>query len=278
MVTLNYNWRMDEKRFSTKQGDIVYWVSRCANNDTPWLVFLPGLTADHSLFEPQLAYFEDKAHVLTWDAPAHRASRPYPLNFTMDDYARYVHEILAVEGAGKPVLIGQSLGGYVSQAYIDLYPGETAGFISIDSAPLQKHYMTNWEIWLLRHTKLMYLSIPWGLLVRLACTGISTTQAGRDNMREMMESYTKREYCELAAHGYRMLADAIDTERPYIIDCPALIMCGEKDAAASTRRYNSAWAEKGGMHLVWIPGAGHNATLDNPDFVNAQIEHFVEHL
>ncbi len=94
----------------------------------------------------------------------HGESRPYPLDFTMDDYATILHGILQAEGFEHPVLIGQSLGVYVAQAYMDLYPGETIGFVSIDSAPLKRRYYPIWEVKALRHTKGMYLTIPWALL------------------------------------------------------------------------------------------------------------------
>lgn len=269
---------MKAKEYPTGSGIIRYWTSDTVDNTHPWIFFLPGLTADHTLFAPQTAYFEGRANYLVWDAPAHRESRPYPLDFTMDDYARFVHGILKTEGATRPVLIGQSLGGYVSQCFMELFPGVAGGFISIDSAPLQRSYMKGWEIWALRHTKLMYLSIPWKLLVAWAGKGVAYTQAGQDNMREMMGAYNKVEYCSLAAHGYRMLADAIDANRPYEIDCPALILCGEYDQAASTKRYNKVWAERSGLPFAWIPRAGHNSTLDNPTFVNEHIERFLEQL
>lgn len=45
------------------------------------LVFLPGLTADHRLFDKQVAHFKDKCRVLVWDAPAHGASWPFSFDF-----------------------------------------------------------------------------------------------------------------------------------------------------------------------------------------------------
>ena len=51
---------MTEKIFQTPCGAIHYWVNREAENADPPLVFLPGLTADHRLFEKQLAHFEGK--------------------------------------------------------------------------------------------------------------------------------------------------------------------------------------------------------------------------
>ena len=266
---------MDGRTFATGSGTVRYWVDASAGSDAPWLVFLPGLTADHSLFDAQMTHFAGKTRCLVWDAPAHGASRPYPLDFTMDDYARILHSILQVEDIARPVLVGQSLGGYVAQAFLDLYPGEATGFVSIDSAPLKRQYYPTWEVKALRHTKGMYQAIPWALLKPWGAWGAATTPRGRANMRSFMDSYTKREYVELAAHGYRMLADAVEAERPYAIDCPALLLCGERDRAGDVKPFNRKWAKGDGLRLVWVPGAGHNSNVDRPDFVNAQIEQFV---
>lgn len=266
---------MQRRSFGTTSGTVAYWVDSSAGQEAAWLVLLPGLTADHTLFEPQTSYFAGKLNLLVWDAPAHGASRPYPLDFTMDDYARTLRGMLQAESIARPVLVGQSLGGYVAQAFIDLFPGEAAGFVSIDSAPLKRRYYPTWEVKALRHTKGMYLAIPWALLKPWGAWGAATTPAGRANMRSFMEKYSKREYCELAAHGYRMLADAIEAERPYVIDCPALLLCGEKDHAGDVKPFNRKWTAGDGIPLVWVPGAGHNSNVDNPEFVNEQIERFV---
>lgn len=264
---------MEERQYGTGFGTVHYWIDT-ADTDAPWLVFLPGLTADHTLFDQQMSYFSGKANCLVWDAPAHGLSRPYPLNFTMDDFAHVLHGILQVEGIGSPVLVGQSLGGYVAQDFIDLYPGVAAGFVSIDSAPLKRKYYPRWEVVALRHTKWMYLAIPWKVLKVWGSVGAAETAQGRAGMRRFMADYEKREYCELAAHGYRMLADAVESDRSYDIDCPALLICGEQDHAGDVRPFNRRWSKGEGIPLVWVPGAGHNANVDCPAFVNRQIEQF----
>ena len=270
-----------EHEFNTDEGTVHYWTSRCSSapaQNASWLVLLPGLTADHTLFDAQIDHFAGKCNVFVWDAPAHGLSRPYPLDFSMDDYARILHAILQTEDIQRPVLVGQSLGGYVAQAYMDLFPDCVSGFISLDSAQLKKKYYPKWEVAALRHTKGMYLAIPWSLLLRWGPAGTAQTQHGRANMRAMMEQYDKRSYCELAGHGYTMLADAIDANRPYDISCPALLLCGEKDQAGDVRPFNRKWTVGENIPLVWVPGAGHNSNVDNPMFVNDQIERFVAEL
>ena len=50
---------MKEKTCQTRCGTIHYWAS-VSNPDTITLVLLPGLTADHRLFDKQIQYFEEK--------------------------------------------------------------------------------------------------------------------------------------------------------------------------------------------------------------------------
>ncbi len=130
------------------------------------LVFLPGLTADHHLFDKQMAYFEGKYSVFVWDAPGHASSFPFDLTFDLFDKAAWLDEILSTEGMARPVIIGQSMGGYVGQAYAQLFPEKLKGFVSIDSAPLQRRYVTAAEIWLLKRMEPVYRYYPWRWLLR----------------------------------------------------------------------------------------------------------------
>jgi len=266
---------MEAKLHHTGIGDIRYWVSR-VDTEKPWLVFLPGLSADHTLFEKQLAYFSSRYHCFVWDAPGHGLSRPFRLEFNMEDLANYLREIFEAEGITAPVLIGQSLGGYISQVYMDRYPGEAAGFVSIDSASLSRKYYTSWELALLKKTGGMYRSIPWKWLLEWGIAGTSTTQYGRDLIRKMWSAYGKEEYCRLADHGMRIFAEAVEGKPEYPLGCPVLLLCGEKDNAGSAKSYNRRWTKEDGHTLVWLKGAGHNANTDAPDLVNELIGAFVE--
>ena len=57
---------MKEKTYHTRCGTIHYWAS-VSNPDTITLVLLPGLTADHRLFDKQIQYFENKYNVVVWN-------------------------------------------------------------------------------------------------------------------------------------------------------------------------------------------------------------------
>ena len=231
--------KMTENSYKTPCGCIHYFVN-IIDKQRITLVFLPGLTADHRLFEKQTEYFENKQNVFVWDAPSHALSRPFTNNYGLSDMAEWLYEILAKEEIYNPIIIGQSMGGYLAQMYMELYPDKITGFISIDSAPLQKSYMTAMEIWLLERAEPLY--------------------------------------ARLAGFGYRMLAEAIKADLPYHISCPALLICGEKDKAGSAKSYNKKWHQREGLSLKWIKNAGHNSNTDQPDEVNRLIEKFISEI
>lgn len=97
-------------------------------------------------------------------------------------------------------------------------------------------------------------------------------------MKNMMLDYSKSEYCSLTAHGYWALQEAAGKAASTGIDCPLLVMCGTKDQAGSTKRYDREWERCEGAPLVWIEGAGYNSNTDAPDEVNRLIEEFVSGL
>ena len=271
---------MTEKTFLTSCGVIHYWMDRGPETAAVSLVFLPGLTADHRLFSRQISFFEGRYPLLVWDAPGHGASWPFAFTFSLEDKARWLNEILEAEQLPPPVIIGQSMGGYVGQMYAQLFPETPTGFISIDSAPLQKQYITSAELWLLKRMEPVYRYWPWSHLLSAGTNGISTSAYGRNLMRNIMLTYDgqKERYARLAGHGFRILADAIERDLPYEIRCPALLICGKKDHAGSCIRYNRAWHKKSGIPIVWLKGAGHNSNTDCPKEVNRLIEKFLSKL
>ncbi|MDD4509160.1 MAG: alpha/beta hydrolase [Eubacteriaceae bacterium] len=265
---------MIEKRLVTSSGSIHYWISEKGDDPETALVFLPGLTADHRLFDKQVAAFEGKVQVLVWDAPGHGASWPFQFNFSLMDKAKWLDAILRREGINRPVIVGQSMGGYVGQAYAELFPKKLKGFIAIDSAPLQRKYVTGIEIALLKKMEPVYRYYPWKALLQSGTKGVATTAYGRELMLKMMRVYDgdQKRYARIAGHGFKILAEAMEANRLYILFCPALLICGEEDHAGSCIRYNKAWHAQTGIPIEWIKNAGHNANTDAPETVNRLIE------
>lgn len=268
---------MIEKTYETSCGVIHYWISDEIQKDLPTLLFLPGLTADHRLFDKQIEYFEDKYNVFVWDAPGHAASWPFTFNFDLKDKAKWLLEIIKLEKIRIAIIVGQSMGGYVGQTFAQLFPNRLKGFVSIDSAPLQRNYVSGMEIWMLKHMEPVYYYYPWSSLLKSGTNGVATTEYGRSLMREMMMTYDGHQarYAKLSGHGFRMLAEAYEANLPYELKCPVQLICGEKDHAGACIRYSRKWHKKTGLPLAWIKNAGHNSNTDAPEEINQLIENLV---
>ena len=63
----------------------------------------------------------------------------------------------------------------MGQAFAQLYPEQLKGFVSIDSAPLQRKYVTAAELWLLKRMEPVYAHYPWKLLLKSGTDGVAVS-------------------------------------------------------------------------------------------------------
>lgn len=261
---------MTPKQIHTSNGKVAYWVNGRRKQEYA-LVFLHGLTADHTLFERQIPYFEGRYRVLCWDAPAHGKSRPYA-NFSYHAAAEHLKDILEKEQIGKAVLIGQSMGGYIIQAFLKRYAEFGIGFIGIDTTPFGRSYYSASDKWWLRQIERMAHCYPRKALVKAIARSCTSTQYAYENMLAALSQYTKRELCRLMGIGY---ADFLKENCDLALECPVLLLVGEKDRTGKVKRYCKAWQEETGYPLHVVPNAAHHSNLDNYERVNAEIEAFL---
>ncbi|MCM1057743.1 MAG: alpha/beta hydrolase [Firmicutes bacterium] len=84
---------MKEKYIDMKQGKVYYWLSDFWDEKQKTIVFLHGLTADHTMFEKQCDFFSGSHNIVVWDAPAHGKSRQYK-EFTYQNTVEVLKQIL----------------------------------------------------------------------------------------------------------------------------------------------------------------------------------------
>jgi len=97
-------------------------------------------------------------------------------------------------------------------------------------------------------------------------------------MNEKFFNLPKEKQLLIVNSAYKILANAIENNLPYKITCPFQIICGEKDAAGYTKKYNKNWTAKTGYPIEWLPNSGHNSNTDKPDETNEIINNFIEKL
>ncbi|MBS1605849.1 MAG: alpha/beta fold hydrolase [Bacteroidetes bacterium] len=92
------------------------------------VVLLHGFAEDHTVWDTQVEYLSSSCRLITPDLPGSIRSTPAPLPVTMGSIAGSVLTILNHENIDQCVLIGHSMGGYITLAFAEKYPGRLKGF------------------------------------------------------------------------------------------------------------------------------------------------------
>ena len=263
---------MLEKSISSERGKVYYWTEK--SDSTFFLVFLPGLTANHHLFDKQIVVFSKQYNIIVWDAPAHGKSRPYR-EFSYGNAAEELKKILDIENVKRAVLIGQSAGGFVAQSFYKKYADMVEGIITIGTCPYNPLYYSKLDLFWLRQTKWMFRPYPDRILRKTMAKMCGSTQRARESMLNMLADYTKDELCNLMYIGF---AGFIPEISEMSIKCPMWLLVGEHDKTGKVMAYNKMWHKKEGVPLYIIEGAAHNANDDQPKRVNELLNTFLQAL
>lgn len=92
------------------------------------LVLLHGFMEDMSMWEAHISALSKFYQVLTIDLPGHGKSAYISDNHSMELMAEVVFQILEEEKIEKCVMIGHSMGGYVTLSFAEKYPQKLKGF------------------------------------------------------------------------------------------------------------------------------------------------------
>lgn len=96
--------------------------------EKPALILLHGGPGyDHSGFKPLFSRLADLAQIVYVDHRGHgRSDRRPPAEWTLDTFADDVVRLCDALGIVKPIVLGQSFGGFVAQRYLARHPAHPA--------------------------------------------------------------------------------------------------------------------------------------------------------
>jgi len=188
------------------------------------IVFLHGMGSSSGTWAAQMAALEDRFTVVAWDLLGHGRS-PVPADprlYSRDGALDDLDEVLATLD-GQPVLVGHSLGGYLSLAHAATRPGDVRGMVVMATGP-----------------------------------GFRDAEK-RDAWNARSERNAHRFGVELQVAGLNLQHDGLVMESLAGIDVPTLALAGTEDAAPYSR--SAAYLERkmpnarfveivGGKHMM----------------------------
>jgi pimeloyl-ACP methyl ester carboxylesterase len=119
------------KKISYRGGSISY-------SDTGFgipLVFLHGYLETAEVWNSFAGKLAPEFRVICIDLPGHGGSDVYGETHTMEFMAEAVNGLIEELDTGRVFMIGHSMGGYSTLAFLDLFPGKLLGYCLFHSQP-----------------------------------------------------------------------------------------------------------------------------------------------
>ena len=120
------------KRNIQFEGVRIYYTVRGKGRP---IVLLHGYLEGGEVWDPLAEKLEEDYLIISPDLPGHGESGVKGEVHTMEFLASAVREVIRDAGEKRVVMVGHSLGGYVTLAFVELYPEMLSGYVLFHSHP-----------------------------------------------------------------------------------------------------------------------------------------------
>lgn len=231
---------------------------------------------DSKMWAGQIDAFGDRYRLIAPDLKGFGGSDApeEPAAYSMDDYADCLAGLLDELGLDQVVLVGLSIGGYISFAFLRRHPGRLAGLVLADTRA-----EADPPEGVAKRTSQQELVASEGTGVLIpALAGALLSERTRSDKPEVVANATT--LMDNPVAGFIGALEAMklrgDSSADLAsIDVPTLVIVGEDDAVTPPEAARKLHEHIGGSRLVVIPGAGHLSNLEAPEAFNDALGGFL---
>jgi proline iminopeptidase len=238
---------------------------------------------DHSGFKPAFSRLADIAQIVYYDHRGHgRSDRRPPAEWTLDTFADDLVRLCDALGIVKPIVLGQSFGGFVAQRYIARHPGHPAKVILSSTSPhmaLPRKLAMFEKLGgpIAREVAERFWTAPseatWVEYNRVCRDLYNTTPPGGDDARRRIVFNEAILFASAGGEQQTMnLLPGLANAR-----CPVLVMAGVQDPVCplADAQDIAAALPPQCSRLVSFANSGHGAWRDEPDAAFAVLREFI---
>lgn len=230
----------------------------------PAVLLSHGYSASARMWEGQVQALSPSYSVITWDMRGH-AQTDSPADASLYSEAATVDDMAAIlraAGAGRAVIGGLSLGGYMSLAFYLKYPEMVRALMLFDTGPGYRNPKGR-EAW---------NETAFRRAANLEERGLESLSRGGDEVRVSL--HRSAQGLALAARGMLAQFDSRVIESLESIAVPTLILVGANDEPFLAATDYMAGRIPGAKKVV-VSDAGHAANIHQPAAFNAAVLDFL---
>ncbi|HNQ78909.1 MAG TPA: alpha/beta hydrolase [Acidobacteriota bacterium] len=237
------------------------------------LVLVHGFPLDSSMWAAQKKHFGKKFKVFCPDLPGFgRSEKRAPK--TMEGFARGVKAYFAEEKIDRAIIAGFSMGGYVVQAFYEMFPKNVEGLILVDTRTAadsaEGKAGRDKAIRSLDEEGVAFFAdtMPRRLL--------SETGNREDKLVKEVRKIIMKQKSESVKNALIAMRDRKDRSALLPrVDVPTLLVCGEEDSFTPSEEMIEMANLVKGCSFSMIKRAGHLSNMENPADFNLALEDFL---
>jgi 3-oxoadipate enol-lactonase len=240
------------------------------------VIFVHGFPYDHRMWHNQQKYLEKSFFCISYDIRGLGKSSPGNGQFTMETLVDDLFFIIQKMKLDKPVICGLSMGGYLCLRAIEKDQSKFRGIILCDT----KAFADDNAAKLKRANGIKQIDTEG--IEKFCEDTIPNTFAdatlieNRKVYEEILARSKKSDPVGVKGCLIAMLSRTDTTPFLEKIEIPALLVCGESDKLTPPPVMQEMHQKIKGSEFVVVPKAGHMSPIENPEFVNKEIEDFLK--
>jgi pimeloyl-ACP methyl ester carboxylesterase len=242
------------------------------------VMLLHGFTEDRQIWNPLLSGMEEKYQWILPDLPGSGMSPINPSVTSLRDYALVLHAIQEKENLERMVLIGHSMGGYISLAFAEKYPEKLLGLglfhsSSYADSPEKKESRD-------KNIRFIAKNGAWPFIEQ-SIPGLYSETYKTENPEEIQKQVSR--YANFSADSLVLYLEAMK-QRPATtavlnsITKPVLFIMGEEDKAVPLKDALEQCHLPRISYIHILTHTAHMGMIENTLLCNSIVDQFLEQI
>jgi 3-oxoadipate enol-lactonase len=241
------------------------------------IVFSHGLLWSGRMFQHQVEHLQDRYRVITYDHRGQGRSQVMPGGYDMDTLTADALALLDGLGVERCHFAGLSMGGFVALRLAVRHPERIQSLLLMETTA-QAEPAENIPRYRML-TRVVNLLGTWAVK-----KPVMKIMFGQSFLQDSERKEERRHWAKQLTNNRRSITKAVAgvIDRAAVpaadlasITCPTLIMVGDEDVATVPAKAEYLNEHIAGSDLVYLPRAGHTASVEEPAAVNAAIDAFL---